>query len=47
MQAQHGLRGIRVGEAFHRGLSRRRRARRSMHPWEISSDDEPLVLGAL
>ena len=45
-----GLRGIRVGGVAHFGLpssSRLRRARRGVHTWEISSDDEPLVLGAV
>ena len=48
MHAKYGLRGIRVGEAAHPGppSSRRRRARRNVHPWELSSDDEPLVPGA-
>ena len=39
--AKYGLRGIRVGEAAHLGppsSSWCRRARRNVHPWEISSD---------
>ena len=46
VHVRNGLRGVRVGEASHPGpaLLRRLRRRRDV-PFEISSDEEPLVRG--
>ena len=43
--AESASRGLRVGEAAHFSppSSRRRRARRNVHPWELSSGGEPLA----
>ena len=45
MSARYGLRGVRIGEVSHPGPpSLRRLRRRRSAPFEISSDEEPLML---
>ena len=45
VHAKYGSRGIRVSEAAHPGPPSSRVG--VVHPWELSSDDEPLVPGAV